>query len=46
MYMDRKSFLKRSAAVAAVAVITKDVTAYTIVGGIPAKFMKHITYNK
>lgn len=44
MYMDRRSFLKRSAAVAAV--ITKDVTAYTIVGGIPAKFMKHITYNK
>ncbi len=46
MYMDRRSFLKRSAAVAAEAVITKGVTVYTIVGGIPAKFMKHITYNK
>lgn len=43
MYMDRRSLLKRSAAVAAVAVVMKDVTANTIMGGVPAKFMKHIT---
>ncbi len=35
--------VKRGAVLAAGSVVVKDVEAYTVVGGVPAKFIKSIT---